>query len=135
VLPFFAAARGWPWPRSARWSLLGLYAFARRQPGRGWSWRCCACLLAPGWSSSICNTGSSFFALRYILYALPIYLMSPRPACLPSAARSAGGGARAGGALYGLGLALLLFFKFSAWRSITRCPRTIGAGLGVFFSP
>jgi hypothetical protein len=109
VLPFFGGGEGLALVAFSALVLLGLFAFARRDPARlvmALLWL----LLAPGLVIVYLQYRQQFFALRYILYALPVYLM------LAAAGLSALSGAlgrrwrRAGGqALYGAGLALLLF--------------------------
>jgi len=140
VLPFFGGGEGLALIVFGAAVLLGLAALARRDWTRGLEgvlWL----LLAPGLVIIYLQYRSQFFALRYILFALPIYLMLAAAgleslirlaALLPFAARvetaslregasdhnpnqaafNAGRGWRlAGAALFGAGLALLLVFQ------------------------
>ena len=108
LLPFLGGGEGLALVLFVALVLLGLLAFVRRQPARlalALLWL----LLAPGLVILYLQYRQQFFALRYILYALPIYLI------LAAAGLSALAGAlaarwrpAAGPALLSLGLALLV---------------------------
>jgi uncharacterized membrane protein len=110
VLPFFGGGEGLALIAFSALVLLGLFAFARRDPARlvmALLWL----LLAPGLVIVYLQYRQQFFALRYILFALPVYLMLAA-AGLAILSEALSRWRRAGGqALYGVGLALLLFFQ------------------------
>jgi len=98
VLPFFGGGEGLALAAFSAVVVLGLYAFARRQPAR-LVMACCGCCSRRAGHVYLQYRQQSF-ALRYILYALPIYLMvAAAPVCPRQRARPAVA-ARRRGALY-----------------------------------
>jgi uncharacterized membrane protein len=122
VLPFFGGGEGPALVAFVGLVLVGLFAFARRQPAR-LAQALLSLLLAPGLVIVYLQYRQQFFALRYILYALPIYLLLAAAGLSALATALAGALARrpwrlsswapaAGTVLVGVGLALLVLFQF-----------------------
>lgn len=111
VLPFFGGGEGPALIMFSALVLIGLFVLARRQPARlalALLWL----LLAPGLVILYLQYRQQFFALRYILYALPIYLLLAAAGLAAlSRALARGWGREAGLGLAAAGLALLVFFQ------------------------
>lgn len=116
VLPFFGGGAGVALVAFGGLALLGLVALAREDRTRPASGRLAEALLwlllAPGLVIVYLQYRQQFFALRYILYALPIYLLlaaAGLTALATAAVRYAGRrGRQAGWVVRGAGLALLV---------------------------
>ncbi|MCC7358833.1 MAG: glycosyltransferase family 39 protein [Anaerolineales bacterium] len=74
VLPFFGGGVGWALAPFLALAALGLAAWARQSPARA-AWGALWLLLAPALVIVYLQFRQQFFALRYILFALPIYLL------------------------------------------------------------
>lgn len=74
LLPFFGGGGGWALVPFVGLALVGVWALARRSPARaglGVLWL----LLAPALVILYLQYRQQFFALRYILFALPVYML------------------------------------------------------------
>ena len=144
VLPFFGGGEGPALVVFIGLVLLGVLAIARRQPARvaqGLLWL----LLAPGLVIVYLQYRQQFFALRYILYALPIYLLLAAAGLSALAAALAAALARrtwrlrpwapvAGTALLGAGLGLLAFFQLQRVAFEYRVPKDDWRRVGEFLT-
>ena len=74
LLPFFGGGAGWALVPFLALAALGLAALTRRSPARA-AWGALWLLLAPALVIVYLQYRQQFFALRYILFALPIYLV------------------------------------------------------------
>ncbi len=123
VLPFFGGGEGLALLVFGALVLLGLAVFAQRAPARftqGLLWL----LLAPGLVIVYLQYRQQFFALRYILYALPIYLLLAAAGLAALAdALARRWRPAAGAALFGAGLALLLVFQWQRVAVVYRDPK------------
>ena len=143
VFPFFGGGEGVALVLFGGLALLGLIVLARRDGARlaeALLWL----LLAPGLVIIYLQYRQQFFALRYILYALPIYLLLVAAALAalaravqrrwPSLPMPGGWLLHPGWALYGAGLALLMIFQLQRVAFNYRVPKDDWRRAGEFLT-